>query len=142
MSQGERGRSVKLDASDHEGIAQLGAALRTAGYTPDRMKVALRAEGDNLTPRSEDVAVVLRLLPERDRLADVIRLFLLGVALDETRVADALAPLTVDHGLRLGILERSGADVRAAVRILPSGDLLFACDRELESSPDLPPDHV
>ncbi len=142
MSQGDRGRSVKLDASDREGIALLRTALRSAGYGPDRMQVMLRAESDNLTPRPEDVPVVLRLLPERDRLANLMRLFLLGLPLEDARAADALAPLGLDRALHLGVVARSPAGIRAEVRILPSGDLIFACDRELESAPDLPADHV
>lgn len=71
-----------------------------------------------------------------------MRLFLLGPPLAHARAAEALAPLALDRALHLGVVAPSPAGIRAAVGILPSGDLLFACDRELESAPDLAADHV
>lgn len=102
----------------------------------------LHAEGDNLTPRPSDIPIVMRLLPPRDRLADLLRLFLLRLDIPAARAADALAPLPVERAERLGIVTRVGDAVRGSVRILPAGDLLFACDRELESDPRLSADHV
>lgn len=102
----------------------------------------LHAEGDNLTPRPSDVPIVVRLLPQRDRLADLLRLFLLRLDVPGAAAADALAPLPVERAERLGMVTRTGDTVRGNVRILPAGELLFACDRELESDPRLPADHV
>ncbi len=130
------------DATDRAGVALFQKALRSAGYHPDRMRVMLRAEGENLTPRPEDVPVVARLLPERDRLADLLRLFLLRLDVPTARAADALAPLPVERAVRLRVITDDGGVVRGAIRVLPAADLLFACDRELESAPVLPADHV
>ncbi|HET9808181.1 MAG TPA: hypothetical protein VFQ66_00700, partial [Candidatus Limnocylindria bacterium] len=61
-------RSVTLDVTDLEGIAQLRMALRTAAYSADQMRPMLRADGDNLNPRPSDMPIILRLLPKGDRL--------------------------------------------------------------------------
>jgi SAM-dependent methyltransferase len=142
MSQDRTARSFALDVKDREGIALLRDALRSAGYEPEHMRPMLHAEGDNLQPREADIPVVLRLLPEGDRLADLLRMFLLALEVHEAGAAAALAPLSLERALRLGVIERSGAAVRSMVRILPAADLLFACDRELEGDPDVPADHV
>jgi len=106
------------------------------------MRAMLRSEGDNVTPRQEDVPIVSRLLPERDRLADLLRLFLLRLDVPAGRAADALAPLPVERAARMALVTLAGNAVRGAIRVLPASDQLFACDRELESAPTLPPDHV
>ncbi|HKW78194.1 MAG TPA: methyltransferase [Candidatus Limnocylindria bacterium] len=129
-------------ATDRDGIGLLRQALRSAGYEPDRMAVMLRSETGSLTPRPQDVQVIVRYLPERDRLADLMKLFLLRLEIPAARAADALAPLPLERAERIGVVARDGDVVRGTVRILPSGTLVFASDRELESDPDIPADHV
>lgn len=102
----------------------------------------LHGEGESLTPRAADVPIVLRLLPDHDRLADLLRLFLLAVDIAETDARGALAPLSLERAESLGLIARTGPRVRSRVRIVPASDLLFACDLALESDPHLPPDHV
>ena len=135
-------RSVTLDARDRDGITRLREALRTGGYEPQRMRPMLRADSDNLTPRPADIPIVVRMLPKRERLADLLRLFLLGLSVPLADARAALAPLTVEHALRLGVIHRSTGGIESTVRILPSGDLVIACDRSPEGSADLPADHV
>src|SRR5262245_32557203 len=94
------------DARDRDGVALFQQALRSAGYGLERMRVLLRSENDNLTPRPDEVPIVERLLPPRDRLADLLRLFLLLVDVPASRAADALAPLPVERAERLGIVTR------------------------------------
>ena len=106
------------------------------------MRLMLRAESANLTPRPEDVPVLLRLLPEGDRLADLLRLFLISIDLDAEHARRALAPLPLERAIAMGILTREGDRVRSAVRLLPSSGFLFACDAALESDPEVPADHV
>lgn len=131
-----------LDASDREGIAQLAAALKAAPYEPGRMRVVMRSENENLTPRPEDIPVLLRLLPRDDRLANLLRLFLIGATVDEARATEALAPLAVERAIRMGVVTREDNGVRGAVRLYPASGFVFACDVDLESSPDLAADHV
>ncbi len=135
-------RPVTLDGSDREGITLLREAVVSAAYDPEHMRVMLRAEGERLTPRPEDVPVLLRLLPQDDRLADLLRLFLISVDVEAEHPRRALAPLPLERALRLGLLRRDGDRVRSGVRLLPSSGFLFACDATLESDPDVPADHV
>ena len=136
------GTSVTLDAADHEGITLLRHALRSAAYDPDHLRPLLHAEGENVLPRPEDVPVVKRLLPAHDRLADLVRLFLLAEPTSEADAAAALAPLALERAIGLGVVARSEEGLRATIRILPSGGTFIACDRAHESEADLAPDHV
>ena len=135
-------RSVSLDAQDREGIARLREALRSGGYEPQRMRPMLRADGDNLTPRPADIPIVLRLLPRGERLSALLQLFLMGLPVPLIDARAALAPLTIEHALRLGVIRRCTGGVESTVRILPAGDLVIACDRSPEGSADLAADHV
>ena len=135
-------RSVTLDTQDREGIARLREALRSGGYEPQRIRPMLRADGDNLTPRPADIPIVTRLLPKGERLAGLLRLFLLGLAVPLADARAALAPLTIERALRLGVIRRCTGGIESTVRILPAGDLVIACDRSPEGSADLAADHV
>ena len=136
------GASARLDSSDREGIEQLRAALKTASYDAAHMRPMLRADTDTLTPRPADIPIIVRLLPKDDRLSSLIQLFVVGLSLPEAQARAALAPLSVERALRLGIIQRSSGRVTSTVRILPSGDLLLAADRAHEGAADLPADHV
>lgn len=133
---------MTLDVRDREGIAKLREALRTGGYEPARMRPMLRADDENITPRPTDIPVVTRLLPEGDALATLLRLFLLGLAVPLADARAALAPLSIEHALRLGVIRRTADGIESTVRILPAGDLVIACDRTPEASADLAADHV
>jgi SAM-dependent methyltransferase len=128
--------------NDRDGILQLREALRTASYDAEHMRPMLRADGDSLTPRPADIPIILRILPTGDRLASLLRLFLIGLSLSQAEARDALAPLSVERALRLGVIKRGTGGIASTVRILPAGDLIIACDRAHEGSPDLPADHV
>ena len=131
-----------MDAGDRDGIQQLREALKTASYDAAHMRPMLRANTDTLTPRPADIPIIVRLLPKGDRLSSLIRLFVVGLSVPESEARTALAPLSVERALRLGVVRRRSGAVEATVRILPSGDLLMAADRAHEGSADLPADHV
>ncbi|HKC92056.1 MAG TPA: methyltransferase [Candidatus Limnocylindria bacterium] len=137
-----RPRPATLDPSDRGAVAALRSALGSRGYDAQRLRTLLRAEGDNLTPRAGDIPIVERLLPRGDPLSALVRLFLIGRPVSERDAAAALAPLTIDAAVSIGILERQPEQVIATVRLVPAEDLVFACDLALESAPDLPADHV
>jgi len=105
------------------------------------MRPMLRADGENLTPPA-DIPIVTRLLPKGEPLAALLRLFLLGLAVPLADARAALAPLTIERALRLGVIRRCTGSVESTVRILPAGDLVIACDRSPEGSADLAADHV
>src|SRR5260370_34717449 len=128
MRQEGSGASVTLDASDRVGIAQLREALVGGEYDVAHVRPMLRGEGDAVAPRPADISIIVRLLPERGRFATLMRLFMLGLetTLEEARAA--LAPLSVDAGVQLGVVRRTDGGVAAAVHIMPAGDYLFASD--------------
>src|SRR6185503_4652453 len=139
----EGGSSVTLEIGDRAGVMRLGEVLRSAGYDPDRMRPMLRArEDDNIAPQPSDIPVILRLLPNGEPLAGLMKLLLLGVDVPEDEARSALAPLPVERAIALGVVRRVGGSVAANVRILPVGRFVFASDLALERSPDVAPDHV
>jgi len=137
-----RDGSVTLDTTDRAGIQLLRETLGSAHYDTEHMRPMLRADGDSLTPRPADIPIIVRLLPKGERLASLMRLFLLGLAVPRSEALEALVPLSVERASRLGVIRRTAAGVESTVRILPAGDLLIACDRTPEGSADLAADHV
>ncbi len=92
--------------------------------------------------RRPDVPLYLRRLPAEGKLSTLIRLFLLGVAVDLKEAAGCLKPLAVKRLEQMGLVERSALGVRSRVRILPYNGLLFAYDRHDDNPADFPPDYV
>src|SRR4029077_10909835 len=141
MRQEGSGASVTLDASDRVSIAQLRAALVGGKYDVEHVRPMLRGEGDAVAPSPGDISIIERLLPVGGRFTTLMRLFMLG---RETSLADAraaLAPLSVEAALRLGVVRRTNTGVQGAVHIMPAGDYLFASDRVPEvwlGSPSAP----
>ena len=95
-------------------------SLRTAfaEFTVDAVAEVLGLGGQALLARS-DRAGVRRSLPRHDRTADLVRLFLLGDAVNEADALAAVAPLGLAEAEQAGLLERSAGEVRALVDIRP-----------------------
>ncbi|HZZ97421.1 MAG TPA: methyltransferase [Jatrophihabitantaceae bacterium] len=102
---------------DSFALDALGAAL--ARYTVDDVHALLGLVGRAAHERG-DLAGVARLLPRGDRLADLVRLFLLGDEIDERAARAALHPLALEAATPL--LERSAGAVRARLEIRPYAD--------------------
>lgn len=102
---------------DARGVAQLQQAL--AAYTVDGVHELLGLGGRAAQQRG-DLAGVARCLPPGERLSTLVRLFLLGGAVDEQQARAALAPLDPDRGA--GLLEVGGGWVRARVEVRPHAD--------------------
>ena len=111
-------------------IAQLRSALWAAGYRADRVGEVLGAQPEHMQPDPAQAVLLDRGLAAGSTLSTLIRLFILGLGAREDEVAAALAPLTVDHARRLGILEpAAGGALQGAIRITPFREFLFACSR-------------
>jgi methylase of polypeptide subunit release factors len=76
--------------------------------------------------------VHVRRLPAREPFAGLVKLFLLGLTLERARAEAALGADGLEVFERSGWLESSGASVRAAVKLVPHGDLLVASDRDAD----------
>jgi len=99
------------------------------------VRAALRSD-QHLTAQPGEVLILERRLTGQSRLETLIRLFIIGQTVD---LAEAQAGLG-DAGFReldgAGLLERTGPGVRGAVRLVPHGDIVVACDRAYYADPD------
>ncbi len=112
--------------SDTAVIDTLGADLRSAGYTTDGVGDLLGADAGAAFSRGQwwsALRITERATAERQRLAVLVRLFLLGAEESRDRVAVAVPTSGVDALIANGVVEPtpSGA-VRAALDIRPHGD--------------------
>ena len=108
--------------SDPAAIAELGAALREAGYTAEAVSHLLGLESPfGFSPR--ELPLYLRLAEGGSQLEALVRLLLLGAPVPRA----ALPALPVE---RLEILASEGDDVHAHVPLAPADeDVLLAYDR-------------
>ncbi|HWE81401.1 MAG TPA: methyltransferase [Gaiellaceae bacterium] len=124
---------------DLEGIALLRSVLADAGFTPSAVRDALATEV--ATGRdSAELPLYLHMLSEGGLLATLIKLFLLDLEVPATDAEAALAPLALDRLEAMGVLARKGDSVTSCVELVPTDELMIACDafqKELTR-----PDHV
>jgi SAM-dependent methyltransferase len=101
--------------------------LRAAGYEAGRIQQRL-ATGDELLARSPELPAYLRRLGDADELAVLVRLFLFGVPVAQTRV-DALIGTQLRTLLAgAGLLVEDDALIHGAARLVPHDELLIASD--------------
>src|SRR6266542_1033450 len=130
-----------LSLGDPQLIAELGEIMRAAGFTGERVREALGAEGA-LVARASDRLVQMRKLAGQGPLGTFARLFVLDVPVTTAEAAEAVAPLPLERLSSLGLVETHGDEVTALIRIVPHDDLLIASDRRLESGAPTRPDYV
>jgi methylase of polypeptide subunit release factors len=111
---------------DPEGIALLRSALVDAGYTPGAVREALATEVASGRDSAE-LPLYLQMLQNGGQLAALIKLFLLDLEVTAGEAEEAL-PGLVDRMEAMRVLERRGDAVKALVEIVPTEDLLIACD--------------
>jgi len=123
---------------DLEGIALLRSTLVDAGYTPDAVRESLATEvaaGRD----SAELPLYLVMLKGGGALATLIKLFLLDIDVEEAE-AEAAMPGLLGRFRAMGVLELKDGRVKALLEIVPTEELLVACDafqKELAR-----PDHV
>jgi tRNA1(Val) A37 N6-methylase TrmN6 len=128
----ERAGPLALD--DAEGIEELRAALDRAGYRIEQIEDVLQVE--RLSSRPADIALQLRRLPPSGPFPALVRLFLLGAAVSRADAEAAFAPLPVERLVGMGVLEeRSGDEIRGAIKLVPHGGVLIASDHERDGEP-------
>jgi len=110
-------------------IAQLRSAFWAAGYHTAKVAEAMGADAEHLQPDPAQALLVKRELPAAAPLSTLIQLFILGQVVAEAAAVRALAPLTLDHALELGVIREAPAGLEGAVRITPYSEFLFACSR-------------
>jgi methylase of polypeptide subunit release factors len=119
----------------------LRGALARAGFTTDAVAETLHTT--SLSARASDVVVAERRVAGRDdAFATLVRLWLLGLPVPAGTVAAAVAPLTADDLVEAGLATRDGDEVRAAVRVVPHGDVYVVADLQSESGLSTPANYV
>ncbi|WP_375492531.1 methyltransferase [uncultured Jatrophihabitans sp.] len=102
---------------DPAGIAALREAC--AGYTVDAVHDVLGLDGTAALDRADLTGAAYALRGDDSRLADLVRLFLLGAEVDEDAAARAVAPLDLGIAVAAGLVERSVGGVRAGLDVRP-----------------------
>ncbi len=126
-------------AESTEAAVALARRLRGAGYESHRIQERL-ATGDELLARSPELPSYLRRLGDADELAVLLRLFLLGVPVERTRL-DRLVGTELRQALAAaGLLVAEAEFVHGAARLVPHDDLLIASDHS--GAPAEHADHV
>lgn len=115
---------------DSLAIGQLRRALDAADFDAAHVSDVLLAEGPNLTPSPSHVPVLLRSLTGDDPLTTLIRLFVAAVPVPVDSASAALRPLPLDKAAEMNLVtvEGDGSLVRPAIRLVPAGPMLVACD--------------
>ncbi len=132
--------------SDPDIVDRLGADLRSAGFDAVGVPELLGPAAHRALGRGEPAAA-LRATRDGSPLAALIRLFLLGGAVDETAAARALPTVGLPAALAQGLLERDGNEVRAALDVRPHAtdddEFLLVSDLDSDVRPGpVRPDHV
>jgi methylase of polypeptide subunit release factors len=112
---GDDGRMTRA-LVDERGIDQLRTAL--AGYTVDAVIERLGLVGQAALNRA-DLAGVARAVRGNDRLATLIRLFVVGLPVDDRAARHALAPLPPEAAVAAGLVEFSAGSARALLDVRP-----------------------
>lgn len=107
-------------------VDALGSDLRTAGYTTDGVAELLGADAGAAFSRGlwwSALRVTERAAPEQQRLAVLVRLFLLGTDEPRGRVELALPSVAVEHLEDNGVLEHTqDGSLRAVLDVRPTSD--------------------
>jgi hypothetical protein len=122
-------------------VRRLREMLAAAQFTAEKIGDAL-GTGDEIVSRASEIPVQLRQLERHATLGALVRLFILDLDVPVDQLAPAMAPLTVDDLVQLGIAERRDIMARPLVRIVPHDHLLITSDIRLRSGEPAPADHV
>jgi len=116
------------DPGDFVALREL---LDRAGFTDSGVVAALGVE-DVRSLSERDLAVLLRATRGGSPLETLIRLFLIGVAVEAGAARRAAEPMGVERWAEAGLVAMQGASVVGSVRLLPFRWLLLAFDLPLQ----------
>lgn len=122
-------------------IAEFRTALEAANYSEAGVKAVLGGQ-DDLYFQPVDIAVAIRRLPEDLPLSTLVKLFLLGVTVEEDEVAKSLRPMTLQQLLGMGLAQRTPKGVRPLVRLFPYQGFIIVSDPHYPDPSELPSDYV
>ncbi len=124
---------------DPEGIALLRDVLVDAGFTQAAVRDALATEVVSGRDSAE-LPLYMYMLRKGGRLATLIKLFLLDLAVPAAEAEEALAPLALERLQSMGVLTLAGGTAKAEIELVPTEDMMIACDHFRKELSE--PDHV
>jgi len=131
----------RLAIEDLEGIAILRGLLKSATYTESEVRRACAVGTTGVIPRAEQ-SLIVRKLPQEGLLPVLIRLFMLGVAVDRDIVARDLKPLTPERLKSLGLVRAGPGGLVPLVKFTPFDNLVLAGDPHHDDPLEVPADYV
>jgi hypothetical protein len=120
---------------------RLREVLDNAGFTQQGVLETLGGDSVN-SALGRDVPLLLRRTDRGTARETLIRLFLIGTAVDAGAASKAVAPMELEDWIELGLLQRRGASVVAAVRLMPFAGLVLAHDQPQQIATGLAADYV
>jgi SAM-dependent methyltransferase len=124
-----------------EAIGRFRRALERAGFTEQGVRDAMGMDPGSTRP-PDDAQVYLRRMAEPSALHTLVKLFVLGVDVPATEAAAALAPLDLEEGSALGLIDRAEGDVRRALSIATVQGMWLVHDPLTADPSAMRPDHV
>jgi methylase of polypeptide subunit release factors len=119
-------------------LSSLREALRAAGFTEKAVNDVLEGRNDRII----DLQCALRRTAEASPFHSLLRLFILGVAVDEEAARLALFPADVECLIDSGLIERADDRVRATGRLAPWRNFFLLSDFLPAQGESLQPDFV
>jgi methylase of polypeptide subunit release factors len=130
-----------LDPEAIEPITRLRTTLERQGYlSPEATEILGQSFG--LLHHRSDLPLYVRRLSAPRPLHTLLKLFNLYVRVTEAETRAALAPLSLEEAISIGVIERIDGEVRATIGLVTTGRLILVRDRVAEGSRELSPEHV
>ena len=130
-----------LRVSNLSTIASLRSVLDRHGFTSTAVGDAIGAALFGQAHRRDDLPVYLRRLESPTPLNTLIKLFALDRGVDQSRAAQALAPLDLDDLREMGLIEDGPRGIKARLRLSCHDGLVLAHDADDDNRTPRP-DHV
>ena len=109
---------------DRGDLSSLCGALRRADFTEKAVNDVLEGRNDRII----DLQCALRRTAEASSFHSLLRLFILGVAVDEEAARLALLPANIGCLIDGGLIERTDDGVRATARLAPWRNFFLLSD--------------
>ena len=129
---------VRFGPSAEATFLSLREGFCRAGFSEKTVNEILEGRSDRMIDRQ----CVLRRTAEGSAFHSLIRLFILGVGINEEEARVALAPAEVDLLIDSGLIERSGDGIRATARLVPWRKFFLLSDFLSGEGESLPRDFV
>jgi SAM-dependent methyltransferase len=105
----------------------LRAVLSTAGFTPEGILDTIGVT-DSASIRESDTLLLMRRTRGGSPLETLIRLFLMEMSVDADDLRRAVAPMTVEEWVGIGLVGIAGGSAAARFRLSPWQDMVIASD--------------